>query len=201
MPEVFCHDTLLSISINSQSPSQSPEAALQIHRAATTDGPDNFWPELVPELNLVAIFGDNGHWYLHFENPAGGKTMNVMAPSDVCPGAMVYHGTKEGIEKASLIASFLANTQQVAVIVLGFCHCFETGLHAAKLTADVRLRVVDSHEYAESRNDTPTCPYQSSGHLAVFILPWREETEFSACGYKVVEKAVILEQLNGGTNT
>lgn len=78
----------------SQAPSLSHEAALQIHLAATVDGPDRVWPELVPELKPVAVVGDTGHRDIYFKTADGSKIMNVMAPSDICPGAMLYQGTK-----------------------------------------------------------------------------------------------------------
>ncbi|KAG5791039.1 hypothetical protein H9Q69_009917 [Fusarium xylarioides] len=112
--------------------------------------------------------------------------MNAMAPSGVCPGAMVYHGTKDGIQKASLTASFLANTGHMFCVVLRL--------------SNLRLRVADTHEYAESKDDYPARTHEASDRLAVFLLPWREELASFSCGYKVEKKALVLEEVNGGAN-
>ncbi|KAF5566049.1 hypothetical protein FPHYL_3962 [Fusarium phyllophilum] len=152
-----------------------PDLAVQIRRAAAVDGPDKFWPQLVPEVKLVGVFGDNGDWDLHLENLAGDKIMNAMTPSGVCPGAMVYHGTKDGIQKASLTASFLANTGHMFCVALRLCKCCEIGFDHTKRTANLRLRVADTHEYAETKDDYPARTHESSDRLAVFLLSWREE--------------------------
>ncbi|KAF5687907.1 hypothetical protein FDENT_5197 [Fusarium denticulatum] len=149
----------------SQPHPQSQEAAAEIIRAVNVGGPDKFWPELVPELNIFVGFGYNGHWDLQFESPVGAKVTNVMTPSEVCPGAMVYYGTKEGIRKAFLT---VINVSQRLEII--------------SRTANLRLRVADTHEYAQPRDDSPTYPFESSGQLAVFLLPSRKEPESAACG-------------------
>ncbi|KAF5553512.1 hypothetical protein FNAPI_6744 [Fusarium napiforme] len=174
-----------------------PDAAVKIRRVATVDGPDKFWPELLPELNLVGGFCDNEGWDLHLQNSAGAEIMNAMAPADVCPGAMVYLGTSDGIKKASITAKFLANTGHMCITIL---KCCEIDLRHAKRTANLRLRVADTHEYAQPRNDSPPSPLELSDQLAVFLLPWRNEPEFAAGGFKVEKKALVLEEVNGGTN-
>lgn len=180
----------------SQTQLQLQEAAAEIMRAAKVDGPDRFWPELEPELKLFAALGDNGQFDLQFENPAGTKAMNAMVPSDVCPGAMVYHGTKEGIHKASLTASFLSDTQSVFINAFNVSQRFE----AVSRTANLRLRVADLHEHVQPRDSSSTAPLESSGPLAVFLLPFRKETEFASRGYKVEKKALVLEEEDGGAN-
>ncbi|KAF5977905.1 hypothetical protein FCOIX_6237 [Fusarium coicis] len=122
----------------SQPPSQSQEATAEIIRAANFDGPDKFGPELVPKLNFFAIFDDNGHWDLQFEPPAGVKTMNVMTRSDVCPGAMVYFGTKDGIHKAFFTALFLSNAHHVFFKVANVSQLFRP-VNPFSRTAYLRL--------------------------------------------------------------
>ncbi|CVK96774.1 uncharacterized protein FMAN_11103 [Fusarium mangiferae] len=180
----------------SQTQFQLQEAAAEIMRAAKVDGPDRFWPELEPELKLFAALGYNGQFDLRFENPTGAKVMNAMLPSDVCPGAIVYHGTKEGIYKAKLTASFLSDAQAVYIQAINVSQRFE----AASRTANLRLRVADLHEHVRPRDNSSTSPLDSSGPLAVFLLPFRKETEFASCGYKVEKKALVLEEEGGGAN-
>nr|RBQ92129.1 hypothetical protein FVER53263_20168 [Fusarium verticillioides] len=135
-----------------QPPSQSQEATAEIIRAANVDRPDNFWPEFVPALNFFIT--------------------NVMGPSDVCPGAMVYFGTKEGIRKAFLTASFLSNAQNVFLKVISVSQ----DLKIVSRTANLRLCVADINEYAQLSDVCPTYPLKSSGQLAVLLLPYRKES-------------------------
>lgn len=155
-----------------QPPSQSQEATAEIIRAANVDRPDNLWPEFVPALNFFVSFDSNKHWNLQFEPPAGAQITNVMGPSDVCPGAMVYFGTKEGIRKAFLTASFLSNAQNVFLKVISVSQ----DLRIVSRTANLRLRVADINEYAQLSDVCPTYPLESSGQLAVLLLPYRKES-------------------------
>ncbi|KAF5247236.1 hypothetical protein FANTH_6493 [Fusarium anthophilum] len=182
----------------SQPPSQSQvqEAAAQIIRVATTDGPDRFWPEIVPELNLFAGFGEHGYWDFRLEGSANANLMNAMAPCDICPGAMVYHGTKDGIYNAFLTVSFLSNASHVYLEIIDLSPRSDI----SSRTANLRLRVADTHEYLEPRDYSSTYPLESSGPLVVFLLPYREEREATSRGYKVEKKALVLEAVNGGAN-
>lgn len=180
----------------SQPLSQSQEATAEVIRAANVDRPDSFWPEVVPELNFFVGFGSNKHWNLQFKPPAGAQITNVMGPSDVCPGAMVYFGTKEGIRKAFRTASFLSNAQHVFPKVIRVSQDLKIVSH----TANLRLRVADINEYAQLSHDSPTCPLEPSGQLAVFLLPYRKESESASCGYKVEKKALVLEAVIGGAS-
>ncbi|KAF5660950.1 hypothetical protein FCIRC_11993 [Fusarium circinatum] len=182
----------------SQAPSHSQvqEAAAQIARAATTGGPEKFWPELVPELNLFAGFGNDGYWDFRLDGSADANLMNAMAPCDICPGAMLYHGTKDGIYKACITVSFLSNAKYVCFKILDVSQRSEI----SSRTANLRLRVADTHEYDEPRDHSSTYPLDSSGPLAVFLLPYREEREATIRGYMVEKKALVLEAVDGGGN-
>ncbi|KAG9497484.1 hypothetical protein J7337_010345 [Fusarium musae] len=169
------------------------EATAEIIRAANVDRPDNFWPEVVPELNFFVGFGSNKHWNLQFEPPAGAQITNGIGPSDVCPGAMVYFGTKEGIRKAFLTASFLSNGQNVFLKVISVSQ----DLKIVSRTANLRLRVADINKYVQLSDVCPTYPLESSGQLAVLLLPYRKESESASCGYKVEKKVLVLEAAIG----
>ncbi|KAF5716296.1 hypothetical protein FMUND_6445 [Fusarium mundagurra] len=176
-------------------------AAIQIRHAVDGDGPDTFWPEVKPDLKLVAVFSDTKHWGLHLENPAGERVMNAMTPSDVCPGAMIYYGTKEGIRNACLTASFLANTPQISYMIVRLCLCFENDPHLGKRKGNLRLRVADTHDYAGLRDDISMCSHELTDQSPVFIFPWREQPAFLTGSYQVVKKALVLEEVNGGILT
>jgi len=175
-------------------------AVLQIHHTSGVGGPNTFWPELVPDLKLVVVFSDETRCGLHLENPAGDRVMNAMTPSDVCPGAMIYCGTKEGISKACYMASFLANTKRISYAIVGLCPCFKTDPHLGKRKGTLRLRVADTHDYVGLRNDKPMCFHGMTESSPVVILPWRDEIA-SVGGYKVAKKALVLEEVNGGLLT
>ncbi|KAF5547732.1 hypothetical protein FMEXI_5058 [Fusarium mexicanum] len=184
----------------SQLSSERQLAAIQSSHAVAEDGPDSFWPELIPELKLISVFSENCHWGLHLENSAGGKVMNAMTPSDVSPGAMIYHGSKDGIRKATLMAAFLANTQNVSYFIIDLCLCFEIDPYLGKHRVSLRLRVADTdtHGYADLGNACSICSHELSDRCSVFLLPYREEPTFLAGAYKVAKKALVLEEVNGG---
>ncbi|CVL11296.1 uncharacterized protein FPRN_11114 [Fusarium proliferatum] len=191
----------LSISTISQTQLQLQGAAAEIMRAAKVDGPDRFWPELEPELKLFAALGDNGQLGLQFENPAGTKAMNAMVPSDVCPGAMVYHGTKEGIHKAFLTASFLSDTQSVFINAVNVSQRFE----AVSRTANLRLRVADLHEHVQPRDSSSAAPLESSAHLPSFFCPSERKLSLPPVDIRWKRKHLswrrrMEEQTNGAVN-
>ncbi|KAF5588163.1 hypothetical protein FPANT_6695 [Fusarium pseudoanthophilum] len=173
---------------------------VQIRDAIDDDWPDNFSPEVIPDLKLVAVFSDEKHWGLHLENPAGERVVNAMTPSDVCPGAMIYYGTKDGIRNACRTAMLLANTPHVSYMIVRLCPCFEINPTLAKRKGTLRLRVADTHDYAGLRNDISKCSREPTGQFPVFILPCLEDRALLA-GSHEVKKALVLEEVDGGILT
>ncbi|KAF4944994.1 hypothetical protein FGADI_12253 [Fusarium gaditjirri] len=186
----------------SQNRSDSQLAAIQLRASAFDDGPDRFWPELVSQLRPFAVLTDNGaSRSFRFENPDGGSNMNVMAQSDICPGAIFYQGTKNGLNRAACTALFLSNAGHYSASILSTSKIDVLSSHPK---AELRLRVAEIEEYAaaptEQKEDTP-CSHESPDQLSVFILPWREENKYLGLGCNVVKKAIVLEEVNDGTKT
>ncbi|KAF5641066.1 uncharacterized protein FTJAE_4248 [Fusarium tjaetaba] len=175
--------------------------AVQIRHAIDNDWPDDFSPEVIPDLKLVAVFSDEKHWGLHLENAAGERVINAMTPSDVCPGAMIYYGTKDGIRNACRTAMLLANTPHVSFMIVRLCPCFEINPNLAKRKGTLRLRVADTHDYAGLRNNISMCSRELTGQSPVFILPCREDRALLSDSDEVVKKALVLEEVDGGILT
>ncbi|KAF4440373.1 hypothetical protein F53441_12321 [Fusarium austroafricanum] len=166
------------------------------------DGPDRFWPQQTLELKPIGMFDSVGRLVgFRFQNPYG-TDRDVMAPSDIFHGAIIYQGSKNGVRKTMETATILGQSNSYTCVMfrVSSARFMSASLPRGYRRAELRLRITEMSE--EEDRSYPGGPPKPSPEDEIMAIVWplneKVMLEAQPPGWSIQEKSLVVEQVVQG---